>query len=101
MEEYIRQTGRTGCSKGAAMTNLQTDLNPDAGALVCQKCTQHDGHTMYVHLCSGKVKEIAGVTGVRVTQSQLVLERGDEDSVVVPRRDVYYACCNADELSAF
>ena len=83
------------------MTNLQTDLNPDAETPVCQKCAQHDGHTMYVHLCSGKVQEIAGVTGVRVTQSQIVMERGDEDSVVVPRRDVYFACCNADEPSAF
>ena len=83
------------------MTNLQTDLNPDAEAPVCQKCAQHDGHTMYVHLCSGRVTEVTSVTSVRVTQSQIVMERGDGDAVVVPRRDVYFACCNADEPSAF
>jgi hypothetical protein len=38
---------------------------------------------------------------VRVTQSQIVLERGDETPVAVPRRDVYFTCCNADELPAF
>ena len=84
------------------MKNLRRDITPDAETPVCQECPHaaDGGHTMYVHLCSGKVTEIVGVTGVRVTQSQIVLERGDEDSVILPRRDVYYACCNADELPA-
>ncbi len=66
---------------------------------VCQECVQASEavRTMYVHLCSGEVKEITGVTEIHVTQSQVVLQRGEAAPVVFRRRDVYFACCDANE----
>jgi hypothetical protein len=67
-------------------------------ALVCQDCADSVApRIMYVHLLSGIVKEVPGVTGIEVTQSQVVLSRGQgETPVVFPRWDVYFACCDVD-----
>jgi hypothetical protein len=56
--------------------------------------------TMYVHLCSGAVREVPRVTRVQVTQSHLILERYDASPVLFPRRIVYFACSEAGEQPA-
>jgi hypothetical protein len=85
------------------MNNSKTDRTKVIEKPVCEECSQpvEAGRIMYVHLCSGKVKEIPGVTSVRLTEEQIVLERAEGESVVFPRRDVYYACCDAGEQPAF
>jgi hypothetical protein len=57
--------------------------------------------TVFVHLCSGKVKEVEGVTEVEVTQAQVILRRGDEQPATFLRQDVYFACCEEGEQPSF
>ena len=75
------------------------EVTQTATSPVCQECAQpcEAARTMYVHLCSGKVKEVTGVTDIHVTQSQVVLDRGEEAPAAFPRRDVYFACCQVNE----
>ena len=70
---------------------------------VCEECAQDVEaiRTMYVHLTSGKVTEVTGVTDIQVTQDKVVLQRTGGVPAVFPRRDVYFACCDADEQPSF
>jgi hypothetical protein len=52
------------------------------------------GHTLYVHLCSGKVVEVSPATAVRVTADSVVALNGKKTAATFPRDDVYFA---ADE----
>jgi hypothetical protein len=70
---------------------------------VCETCVQDPEapRTMYVHLTSGKVTEVTGVTEIEVTLDKVVLRREGELPAVFTRRDVYFACCDANEQPSF
>jgi hypothetical protein len=53
--------------------------------------------TIYVHLCSGEVREIDNVDEIAMTDAQVIFTRGNLEAVVLPRRDIYYSCCEAGE----
>jgi hypothetical protein len=58
--------------------------------------------TVYVHLCSGEVREITDVQEIAMTDAQVIFTRGDREAVIIDRRDVYYACCEpGDAPSAY
>lgn len=75
-----------------------TESRSPATPQVCETCVDETSRerTMYVHLCSGKVQEVAGISEVHLTDTDVVLLRGDQSPVVFPRRDVYFACCDPD-----
>jgi hypothetical protein len=75
-----------------------SEARETAAVAACDPCPKAGiARTMYVHLCSGKVIEVDGVTSLRVTLSEVILERGSEATSVFARRDVYFACCDPDE----
>ncbi|HEU0075670.1 MAG TPA: hypothetical protein VFS30_16835 [Dehalococcoidia bacterium] len=47
--------------------------------------------TVYVHLCSGEVREIEHVDGISLTESKLIFTRGDHDPVILKRSEAYYS----------
>lgn len=51
---------------------------------------------MFVHLHSGDVVPVTGVTDLEVTDTRLILQREARMPVTFPRSDVYYACCESD-----
>lgn len=66
---------------------------------VCIACTRKpdaEPKTFYVHLQDGSVQRVEGVMRQSVTQTDIILHRGDGLTVAYARADVYYACCNRD-----
>jgi hypothetical protein len=58
--------------------------------------------TIYVHLCSGEVREIEDVEEILMTEVQVIFTRGNLEAVIIDRRDIYYTCCEAgDAPSAY
>jgi hypothetical protein len=49
--------------------------------------------TIYIHLCSGEVREITNVEEIAVSDIYVVLTRGDDEAVVIDRSEIYYTCC--------
>lgn len=49
--------------------------------------------TIYIHLCSGEVREITNVEEIAVTDVYVVLTRDDGEVVLIERSDIYYTCC--------
>jgi hypothetical protein len=47
---------------------------------------------VYVHLCSGEVREVTDVREIAMTDAYVIFTRGDEEAVVIDRRDIYYTC---------
>jgi hypothetical protein len=52
---------------------------------------------VYVHLCSGEVREIEGVDEIAMTDAYVIFTRGNLEAVVIDRREIYYSCCEADD----
>ncbi len=59
----------------------------------CEGCDRSNT-TLFVHLCSGKVNEVTGVSSHRVSEHNIVIELDDGQVVVIPRRDVYFISCD-------
>ena len=52
--------------------------------------------TVYVHLCSGDVREITDVVDMATTNDKVIFFRSCHDSVILQRRDIYFSCCEAN-----
>ena len=80
-------------------TGVMTRLTEPTRNLICDKhgCITDEPRTFYVHLDNGDVKVVTDVTGIAVTDTEVVLERGLKPPACFSRRDVYYACCDGDE----
>lgn len=52
---------------------------------------------IYVHLCSGEVREIEDVDEIAITDAHVIFTRGDLEAVVIERREIYYTCCEAGD----
>ena len=65
---------------------------------LCETCEGEAAlpRTMYVHLCSGKIEAVDGVSEVHLSDTEVVFLRDGQAAVVIPRREVYYACCDPD-----
>jgi ribosomal protein L37AE/L43A len=87
-----------GPSWPAIRNDDMTESRSTATPQVCETCADETARrrTMYVHLCSGAVQEVAGVSEVHLTETGVVFLRGKQARVVFPRRDVYFACCDPD-----
>jgi hypothetical protein len=48
--------------------------------------------TVYVHLCSGEVREISDVEEIAMTDAHVIFTRGNQEAVVIERPDIYYTC---------
>lgn len=53
--------------------------------------------TIYVHLCSGEVREIQDVEEIAMTDAQVIFTRGNLEAVIIDRRDIYYYCSEAGD----
>ena len=53
--------------------------------------------TLYVHLCSGEIIEVACVSEVYIGQTELVLHHGEAEPTIFPRRLVYFASPERDD----
>jgi hypothetical protein len=77
-------------------------MNEVLESQACQNCKQAVGtRTLYVHLCSGRVEAVQGVSDVEVTQLEIILLRGPAAPAVFPRRSVFYTCCDVDASPSF
>jgi hypothetical protein len=54
--------------------------------------------TIYVHLCSGGVREIEDVEEISMTDAQVIFIRGNLEAVIIDRRDIYYSCCEPGDV---
>jgi hypothetical protein len=55
-------------------------------------CTELEyGHTLFVHLCDGRIVEVSPATAVRVTDVSVEALDGGTVVAVFPRSDVYLA----------
>jgi hypothetical protein len=68
---------------------------------VCSQCNREphasgEAVTFYVHLQDGSIQRVEGVTGHAVTETEVVLRRGESVPVSYSRTEVYYACCDRD-----
>ena len=79
------------------------EVKPPTADLACPDCSDvwEGPQTFFVHFCSGKVQEVEGVTEVEVTQTEVILRRGDDQPATFHRQDVYFACCEAGEQPFF
>jgi hypothetical protein len=67
--------------------------------LICDKheCSSDAPTTFYVHMDNGEVQVVTEVTGLAVTDTEIVFQRGRRPPVSYARREVYYACCEKDD----
>jgi hypothetical protein len=50
-------------------------------------------HTVYVHYDNGRVEEVPAILHIHVTGEHVILEREDEDPILIPRGTVFFAGC--------
>jgi hypothetical protein len=76
-----------------------TALPEPTRTLICEKqvCLSKGPTTFYVHLDNGYVATVADVTGLEVTDREIVFSRGTKTPVSYRRHEVYYACCEKDD----
>jgi len=74
-------------------------LTEQTRELICDKpaCTSEGPTTFYVHLDNGDVATVDDVTGLEVTDAEIVFRRGKKRPVIYRRHEVYYACCEKDD----
>ena len=78
------------------MTEAATSQAPNP---VCDgvACGTKGLQALYVHLHTGEIATVTGVTRVEVTDTVIVFRRGNEAPVSFPRNAVYFTCCDKDQ----
>ena len=51
------------------------------------------GKSIYVHLCSGRVVEVADAVDLQLSASHVIIRRTGAPPMRFPRASFYYACC--------